>query len=275
MLRAAQLGRCPGVLRIGGIRLGVTGLSRARKTVFITSSVASLLNRGRMLQLLAASEGRIQPSFLQPQPDYTLARFDYEANLDSLLRPAPQWPEGTQSINQLRLSFRLAPQGIFAAMAPPKTLHLDIVDYPGEWLLDLGLLDLTFDQWSEPALQAADGRAQAKAYRFKLTAVDGAKPFDDVTASELAKAYAAYLIAAHMLLPGDLAGSPVLNFAPLPAARATGDPCARKCGGGLRPIRKNSEDVLLRPFCQIGSAYCLVGCDGNIDHESAYDPQDC
>ena len=121
------------------IRLGVTGLSRAGKTVFITSLVANLLNRGRMPQLLAASEGRIQASFLQPQPDDTLARFDYEANLDSLLRPAPQWPEGTQSISQLRLSFRLAPQGIFAAMAPPKTLHLDIVDCPGEWLLDLGI----------------------------------------------------------------------------------------------------------------------------------------
>ena len=66
-------------------------------------------------------------------------------------------------------------------------------------------------------MQAADGRAQAKAYRFKLTAVDGAKPFDDVTASELAKAYAAYLIAAHMLLPGDLAGSPEFNFSHLPA----------------------------------------------------------
>jgi len=129
------------------IRLGVTGLSRAGKTVFITSLVANLLNRGRMPQLLAASEGRIQASFLQPQPDDTLARFDYEANLDSLLRPAPQWPEGTQSISQLRLSFRLAPQGIFAAMAPPKTLHLDIVDYLGEWLLDLGLLNLTYHEW--------------------------------------------------------------------------------------------------------------------------------
>ena len=74
------------------IRLGVTGLSRAGKTVFITSLVANLLNRERMPQLLAASEGRIQASFLQPQPDDTLARFDYEANLDSLLRPAPQWP---------------------------------------------------------------------------------------------------------------------------------------------------------------------------------------
>ena len=101
-------------------------------------------------------------------------------------------------------------------MAPPKTVHLDIVDYPGEWLLDLGLLDLTYDQWSKQALQAAQGRVQADAFCRKLKAVDGAKPFDDVSASELAKAYAAYLTAARhagfsnltpgrMLLPGDLA----------------------------------------------------------------------
>ena len=58
------------------IRLGVTGFSRAGKTVFITSLVANLLNRERMLQLLATSDGHIQSSFLQPQPDDTLARFD-------------------------------------------------------------------------------------------------------------------------------------------------------------------------------------------------------
>ena len=237
------------------IRLGVTGLSRAGKTVFITSLVANLLNRGRMPQLLAASEGRIQASFLQPQPDDTLARFDYEANLDSLLRPAPQWPEGTQSISQLRLSFRLAPQGIFAAMAPPKTLHLDIVDYPGEWLLDLGLLELSYDQWSERALQAADGRAQAKEYHLKLTGVDGAKPFDDVTASELARAYAAYLIAARqagfsnltpgrMLLPGDLAGSPVLTFAPLPAG--AGD--KRSLRAEMRRRFEAYKEKIVKPF---------------------------
>ena len=62
-------------------------------------------------------------------------------------RPAPQWPDGTQTISQLRVQFRLAPQGMFAAMAPPKTLHLDIVDYLGEWLLDLGLLNLTYHEW--------------------------------------------------------------------------------------------------------------------------------
>ena len=41
------------------IRLGVTGLSRAGKTVFITSLVANLLDRDRMPQLPAQAEGRI------------------------------------------------------------------------------------------------------------------------------------------------------------------------------------------------------------------------
>ena len=45
------------------IRLGVTGFSRAGKTVFIPSLVANLLNRERMLQLLATSDGHIQSSF--------------------------------------------------------------------------------------------------------------------------------------------------------------------------------------------------------------------
>ncbi|WP_445811447.1 YcjX family protein, partial [Yoonia sp.] len=60
------------------IRLGVTGLSRAGKTVFITSLVANLLDRGRMPQLTAAANGAIKTAFLQPQPDDTVPRFAYE-----------------------------------------------------------------------------------------------------------------------------------------------------------------------------------------------------
>ena len=40
------------------IRLGVTGLARAGKTVFITSLVANLTDRGRMSQLRAVGAAR-------------------------------------------------------------------------------------------------------------------------------------------------------------------------------------------------------------------------
>ena len=66
------------------IRLGVTGLSRAGKTVFITSLVANLMDRGRMPQLMAEAEGRILAAYLQPQPDDTMPRFDYETHLGAL-----------------------------------------------------------------------------------------------------------------------------------------------------------------------------------------------
>ena len=94
------------------VRLGVTGLSRAGKTVFITSLVANLLERGRMPQLTAAAEGRILAAYLQPQPDHTIPRFAYEDHLAALTGPEPHWPESTRSISTLRLSLRMAPSGL-------------------------------------------------------------------------------------------------------------------------------------------------------------------
>ncbi|MEL7027215.1 MAG: YcjX family protein, partial [Pseudomonadota bacterium] len=86
------------------IRLGVTGLSRSGKTIFITSLVANLIDRARMPGLAAAAGGRIEAAYLQPQPDDTLPRFKYETHLGALTSAAPHWPEGTRSISELRLS---------------------------------------------------------------------------------------------------------------------------------------------------------------------------
>ena len=98
------------------IRLGVTGLARAGKTVFITSLVSNLLDRGRMPRLRAAAEGRIEAVWLQPQPDVTVARFDYEAHRAALVGDDPQWPDSTRNLAQLRLSFRLRPGGLFGGL---------------------------------------------------------------------------------------------------------------------------------------------------------------
>ena len=89
------------------IRLGVTGLARSGKTVFITSLVANLLAGGRMPQLHALAQGRVELVFLQQQPDDTVARFDYETHLGALTSPTPCWPENTKGISQLRLTLRI------------------------------------------------------------------------------------------------------------------------------------------------------------------------
>jgi len=209
------------------IRLGVTGLSRAGKTVFITGLVANLLQRGRMPQLLAAAEGRISAVHLQPQPDDTLPRFDYEGHLAALTGDDPRWPQSTRAISELRLSFLVQPGGFFGGFSGPRHVHLDIVDYPGEWLLDLALLDKTYTQWSEETLDRIARRPEAAAFMATARAEDGSLRLEEPRAQALAQAFTAYLSAARgagwsdctpgrFLLPGDLAGSPVLTFSPLP-----------------------------------------------------------
>jgi len=210
------------------IRLGVTGLSRSGKTVFITSLVANLLDRERMAGLQAAQSGRIRAAFLQPQPDDTVPRFEFENHLAAITGPKPHWPESTRHVSELRLSLRVQPNGILSGFQGPRTVHLDIVDYPGEWLLDLGLLDQSYDQWAQAALAKAEDRAQAKDYLALIDGFDGAAKLAEAKALELAQSYTGYLKQARedgysdctpgrFLLPGELEGSPALTFAPLPS----------------------------------------------------------
>ena len=207
------------------VRLGVTGLSRAGKTVFITSLVANLLDRGRMPALAAASD--ITAAFLQPQPDDTVPRFDYESHLGALTGPSPHWPEGTRAVSELRLSFRIQPRGLLGAVRGPRVVHLDIVDYPGEWLLDLGLMDKSYSEWSTQVLARLPHRPKGAEYLTQAEAVDGTAEFNEPSAKALAAAFTGHLRAAReagfsdctpgrFLLPGELAGSPALTFAPLP-----------------------------------------------------------
>ncbi len=212
------------------VRLGVTGLSRAGKTVFITSLVANLINRGRMPALRAAADGRISSAWLQPQPDDTIARFDYESHLAAMTGPEAHWPMGTTGVSELRLSFRVRPTGLIGGMRGPRVLHLDIVDYPGEWLLDLALLDRDFATWSRETLARLEKREFAAEFLGAIGSTDATAKLDEVVAKSLSESFTAYLNAAReaglsdctpgrFILPGDLKGSPVLTFAPLPEGR--------------------------------------------------------
>jgi predicted YcjX-like family ATPase len=208
------------------IRLGVTGLSRAGKTVFITSLVANLLERGRMVGMSGVSTGAIRAAFLQPQPDDTVPRFSYETHLSAMTGTTPHWPESTRSVSELRLSFRIQQSGLLGGLSGPRTVHIDIVDYPGEWLLDLALLEKSYAEWSANALNRMSDRSFAKAYLQQLGDLDATAPFDEAQAQSLASSFTGYLTQARdnglsdctpgrFLLPGDLAGSPALTFAPL------------------------------------------------------------
>ena len=212
------------------IRLGVTGLSRAGKTVLISSLVHNLLNGGRLPLFEAARSGRVSKIRLEPQPDDAVPRFQYEDHIRALVADRI-WPDSTRAISQLRLTLDYESASGWGRMFSPGRLSIDIVDYPGEWLLDLPLLTQDYRAFSEATVTLAGAGIRAELSRDWLAlsaTVDPSADAQEATARTLAEAFTAYLRACksderslstlppgRFLMPGDLEGSPALTFAPL------------------------------------------------------------
>ena len=216
----------------GALRVGVTGLSRAGKTVFITALVNKLVAATRLPVLAASAEGRIVRARLDPQPDDAVPRFAYEDHLAALTGKERHWPQSTRRISELRVTIEFERAQGWGSKAT--TLVLDIVDYPGEWLLDLPLLDKTYAQWSRETIEASESPARAPLAGEWLAftnAIDSLAPAEEENARKAAALFTAYLRKAReatyalstlppgrFLMPGDLEGSPALTFAPLRCA---------------------------------------------------------
>ena len=71
----------------GALRLGVTGLSRAGKTVFVTALIQNLIAGTRLPVLAASAEGRIARARLDPQPDDAVPRFPLRGASGRARRP--------------------------------------------------------------------------------------------------------------------------------------------------------------------------------------------
>ena len=239
------------------VRLGVTGLSRAGKTVFITALVHGLTRGGRFPVFEAYASGRIARARLEPQPDDAVPRFDYENHVRTLVEDR-RWPHSTTDISELRLVIDYQrPNGA------DRSLTLDIVDYPGEWLLDLPLLTKSFEQWSAEslALSREPLRAKlAKPWHEYLTTLAAGGRADEQAALTSAKLFTDYLRACRderfamsllppgrFLMPGNLAHSPALTFAPLDVPIDGTAPDGSLWAMMVRRYEAY-KDVVVRPF---------------------------
>ncbi|GJE16557.1 YcjX family GTP-binding protein [Methylobacterium marchantiae] len=212
------------------LRLGVTGLARSGKTVFTTALIHHLVETHALPAFAPAHEGRLRRARLVPQPDDDVPRFPYEDHFAALTEQR-LWPRSTDRISQFRLAIEYERKGGWRS--GPGTLMLDVVDYPGEWLLDLALIEQSYADWSRATIAGTrrTGRAAIAApWLAVLKDLDPAGPLDEVVAERASVAFTAYLTAlragpesvattppGRFLMPGDLAGSPALTFAPLDA----------------------------------------------------------
>jgi predicted YcjX-like family ATPase len=221
------------------VRLAVTGLSRSGKTVF-TMSVVHLLKYLRTQPDLLAHLGVAEVVSVQVSnpPNLDAARFPYEQSIGSLSEDPRRWPESTRNVSEVRVTvrYRRERKHLMRLGDGVHTLHLDIIDYPGEWLLDLPLLDKSFSEWSRQAIALAEQPPRAKlaakwrAFANGFDAVQSAVEADE-RIREGAALFRDYLLASRQaglqfvqpgrfLLPGDLEGKLFLEFFPMLGPKA-------------------------------------------------------
>jgi uncharacterized protein len=218
------------------VRLAVTGLSGSGKTVFITSLINQILHgmEGEQLPFFEiVATGRFQGAKIIDQTNLHVPAFRYDKAMQCLMVEPAIWPQATSGISEIRLAIRFKDQGMIAKRFDRvSTLYLDIIDYPGEWLLDLPLLDMTFAQWCQELTEMCEQEPRVSlaqdwlAYMEKL---DAAEPASDEQLREAANLYTQFLFetkkSEHGLsflqpgrftMPGDMKGAPVLEFCPIP-----------------------------------------------------------
>ncbi len=211
----------------------MTGLSGSGKTAFITSLVNQLLYASEEHQLPFFSiqrEGRILGTKIDLQPNLNIARFEYEGGMQRLNADPPAWPIPTKGISQIRLKIRYRSNlGYKRLVSKHNTLTLDITDYPGEWLLDLPLLKLSYRQWCEQCwreFQSPVKKVLASDFVSSVETVSWLEEINEEQIAQLSQTYTDFLFACkeegfeviqpgRFVLPGELKGAPVLQFVPV------------------------------------------------------------
>jgi predicted YcjX-like family ATPase len=167
------------------VRIGVTGLARAGKTALLTSLAANLLAAGSGLSALPALAARLGGRRFRvavaPAGADGLPRFDYGSHVAALAADPPGWPARTAAVSLLVLDLEIGWSGL-AGNLPPRRLRLELLDYPGEWLLDLPLLGQEYPGWSAAVLRRLEGRAEAQDFLAFVNGLPASVPADDALA---------------------------------------------------------------------------------------------
>lgn len=202
------------------IKIAITGLSRSGKSVFITSFIDQLLNSHELF--LHVKSSKKYNSALQA-PKISMKRFDYY-HFSKQIKKEHIWCDSTDSVSKALLKINSRSSLPFFGN---DGFHVEIIDYPGEWILDLGMLLHTYTSWSNDViswLREIDDK-RVKDYLDKIDNLSTNETSDTLETSlhveyvellkHLRERNYSFLTPGRFLVPADLKDDPILLFAPL------------------------------------------------------------
>ncbi|WP_417223241.1 YcjX family protein [Amphritea sp.] len=233
--------------------IGITGLSQSGKSTFITSLINQLLQHdtASLPGFSPVLTDRLLGVKIHPLDAPELPQFPYDDAYRGLASPQPHWPPSTEDASGCLLELRLENTGAkFNPFSRKQfSLYLEIRDYPGEWLLDLPLRDMSYSRWCAQCNAQYTQAPRAELLGELLTELQHLDPLaeaDEAILKALNQRYVAFLNACkynskslsliqpgRFLIPGRIDDPEILTFLPL-----------LKCGGytegQLNAAAKNS-----------------------------------
>lgn len=202
------------------VKIAITGLSRAGKSVFITSFIDQLLNNKNIF--LHVKNPKTFRAKLQA-PNISMKRFDYY-HYEKTIKKEHKWCDGTDSITSALIKIQTKGR---IPLIGDEDFYIEIVDYPGEWILDLVLLNHTYSSWSKMCIQWLKSIDDEKVslYLQKLQNLSTDETSEALEMSlhamyveligYLKQKNYSFITPGRFLVPGDMKDDPILVFAPL------------------------------------------------------------
>lgn len=232
--------------------IGITGLSQSGKSTFITSLINQLLqhDNANLPGFSPVLTNRLLGVKIHPLDASDLPPFPYDEAYHRLASPQPHWPSSTEDASGCLLELKLTKAAKFNPFSGKQfSLYLEIRDYPGEWLLDLPLRDMSYSRWCAQCNAQYTQPPRAELLGDLLTQLQSLDPLaevDEANLNALNQRYIAFLNACkynskslsliqpgRFLIPGQVDDPEILTFLPL-----------LKCGGytegQLNAAAKNS-----------------------------------
>ena len=245
------------------IKIGVTGFSRSGKTLFISSLAQALLStdywknkpgQGPLAHFAAAERGSFRSAQIRNDINSHLPQFPFIKVRNSLAGQNTSWPVPTEGISHLVLDLDYWSKRWYRRL---RHVQIELVDYPGEWLSDLPMLEQSYAAWSDSVMRLAllNERTEWSArYIERLESIPEDHNFDEDVVSQLSDLWVEYMQVAAVngfvfnqpgraLRPADLLHSPVLRLVPLPERlHASG------LGKGMKKRFEEYKKKVIKPF---------------------------